>query len=135
MPTSRSLLSLRPLLLADAATCAAMGALLALAPEPIGQLTEIPVALLFYAGLGLFPIAAFMATVATRPTIRTAGVRLIILGNLGWVAGSVLLLLAGWIGPNALGTAFILAQALAVALLAGLEQGALRRTAQALKAG
>ena len=126
MSTFRSLLSLRNVLLVDAVTCGVMGASLALGASTIGTLTQIPPALLFYAGLSLFPIAAFMAAVASRPAIHPAAVWLIIAGNGLWVVGSFILVLAGWIAPNALGSAFIVGQALVVAALAKLEHGALR---------
>ena len=126
MTMSHASSAISRLVLADAATCAAMGAALTLWSGPIGQFARIPPALLFYAGLILFPIAVFMAVVATRPAIPAAGVWLIILGNIAWVAASLLLLVSGWIEPNALGTAFVAAQAVVVAVLAKLEHGAWR---------
>jgi hypothetical protein len=126
MSTLRSLLSLRNVLLVDAATCGVMGALLAPGANALGDLAQIPPALLFYAGLSLFPTAAFMAIVATRPSIHETAVWLIIAGNALWVAGSFTLVLSGWIAPNALGSAFIVAQALIVAVLAKLEHAPLR---------
>ena len=120
---------LRTILLFDAATCAVMGAALALASGPIARFTYIPPSLLFYAGLSLFPIAAFIAIVAMRPAPAT--VWLVILGNLGWVAGSALLLVSSWIAPNGLGYAFIAVQAAAVAIITKLEHGALRQAVPA----
>lgn len=117
-------LTLRRVFLIDAATCLAMGALLALASGPIAALTAIPAALLFFAGLGLIPISAAMAVTALRPA--TALVWLMILGNAGWVAASVLLLVTGWIAPNVPGVLLILAQAAAVVILALAEHTALR---------
>jgi hypothetical protein len=119
-------LAMTRLLLVDAATCVTMGILLTLAAGTIGRITQIPPALLFYAGLVLFPIGAFMAVVATRPTISPAAVRLIVLGNLAWVAASLLILVGGWIAPNTIGSIFVMSQALVVAALALLEHGALR---------
>lgn len=120
---------LRTILLLDAATCAVMGAALGLAAAPIARLTDIPPGLLLYAGLILLPIAAFIAIVAARPAPSL--VWLVILGNLGWVAASVLLLVSGWIAPNGLGYAFIAVQAIAVAIISKLEHGALRQTTPA----
>lgn len=114
------------LLLVDAASCAALGALLALVPTPVAGLTALPPALLLGAGLSLLPVAAFIAWVATRTPVPVAGVRVVVAGNLLWVAASLVLLVSGWIAPNALGTAFVAGQALVVALLAGLEHAALR---------
>lgn len=131
--TFRSLLSLRNLLMVDAATCAGTGILLALAAGPLGALTDIPSTLLFVVGIALLPIALFMAVVAARPA--HAAIWLIILGNALWVAGSLLLLLGPWITPNALGAGFIVVQAAAVAALAWFEHAALRGTPTALVAG
>lgn len=121
--------SLRALLLIDAATCAAMGLALDFGAGPIAAVTGFPETLLIFAGLALLPIAAFMALVAWRPL--PAGAWLVILGNLAWIAGSLLLLLSGWVSPNALGVTFVVAQALAVAILAELEYLALRARSSA----
>jgi hypothetical protein len=117
----------RTVLLVDAATCVAMGAVLTAATGLVATLTAIPSALLFYAGLALFPIAAFMVAVAMPATTWRPGVWLVIIGNVLWVVASLWLMVSGWITPNALGYVFITAQALAVALLAALEYLALRR--------
>ena len=117
----------RTILLFDAATCAVMGAALALLSAPLARLTEIPPALLLYAGLSLLPIAAFIAIVAMRPVPPL--VWLVILGNMAWIAASAMLLVGGWIAPNGLGYAFIAAQAIAVAIITKLEHGALRGAA------
>jgi hypothetical protein len=123
--TSRPANFLRNVLLVDAATCVASGVLMTLGSAPIAGLTAIPSALLLYAGLSLFPIAAFMAVTATRPVISRLAVWLIIDGNVLWVAGSLWIMVG--FAPNALGHAFIGAQALAVAILATLEVAGLRR--------
>ena len=119
-------LFLRRVLLADAATCVASGVLTSVLTSTVAGLTQIPSTVLFYSGLSLFPIAAFMAFVATRVALPVAGVWLVILGNLGWVLGSLWLIVGGGISPNALGVAFIVAQATAVAVLAALEYVGLR---------
>jgi hypothetical protein len=116
---------LKQILLVDAAICTGSGALLAAASAWAGQLMQIPPALLFYVGLSLLPIGAFMAVVATRDPVHPAGTRMIIIGNLLWVGASFLLLVSGWIAPNSLGSAFIVLQALMVAVLAWLEHTAL----------
>jgi hypothetical protein len=121
-------LSLPTLLLVDASTCALMGVILLFGSGPIAALTAIPAALLFYAGL------AFMTLAATRRPVPPAAAWIVILGNVLWIALS-LLLLAGWIAPNSLGVVFILVQALAVAILTILEHAALRDRAAVLKAG
>lgn len=110
---------LRTVLTLDAATCLAMGALLVAAAGPLSGPLDLPVALLFEAGLLLFPSAAFMLWAARRTDRLEWPVRAIAWLNLGWAAASfaVIALLA----PGPLGTAFIAVQALAVAGLAAVE--------------
>lgn len=124
----------RNLLLLDAVTCAVMGLLLVAAHGFIAGLTGIPSPLLLWAGAVLFPVAAFIAVIGTRRPPPAAGILLIVLGNTAWVIGSVLLVVMDWIAPNALGVAFILLQAVAVALFAVLEQRALHSGAAVARA-
>ena len=116
---------LRRVFCVDAATCVATGALMSLDAAPLATLLGLPGALLFWSGLSLFPIAAFMLWVATRRDVPRPGAWLVICGNAGWVAGSALVLLAN--APTGLGYAFVIAQGLVVALLAELEYTGLRR--------
>lgn len=127
MATANTANSLRTILLVDALACGALGAVLVPGAGLIATVTTIPAALLFYAGLLLLPIAAFMAFAATRALGSPSAVWLEIAGNLLWVAASVALMVGDWISPNLLGHAFIAAQALVVAALAALEHAALRR--------
>jgi hypothetical protein len=119
---------LKIVLLVDAATCAATGALMTIGADMVAKLTGIPSPLLLYAGLSLFPIAIFIAVVATREHLALPAVWLVIIGNGLWVAGSVWLLLGGAIAPNALGYVFVGIQAAAVAVLAELEYVGLRQS-------
>ena len=118
---------LRRVLMVDAATCVATGLLMTLFATPLATLLELPAALLAYAGAALFPIAVFMGWLAVRDDVSRAGTWLVILGNAGWVAGSVLVLLL--FSPTAVGYAFVIAQAVVVAFLAELEVYGLRRIA------
>jgi hypothetical protein len=119
-------LSLKSLLMLDAATCATMGVVLLLGVKPIAALTQIPAALLFWAGASLMPIAAFMALSARAVPVPAWAVSVVILGNAMWVVASILLPLAGLIVPNPLGWAFLVGQAGVVAILAKLEFDASR---------
>lgn len=119
---------LRRVLLVDAATCVATGALLALDAVPLSRLLGLPQGLLFSAGASLFPCAALMLWVALRERLSRAGAWIVVVGNAAWIAGGVALLLAS--APTALGYAFVIAQALAVALLAELEFIGLRRSVE-----
>ena len=120
---------LRHVLLADAATCTATGALMTLGSGVLARLTSVPPSLFWYAGLSLFPVAAFIAFVATRPLLSTPAVWLVVVGNIAWIAGSVWLMLGNAINPNAFGYVFIAFQAVAVAVLTELEYVGVRRNA------
>ncbi len=124
--TTRPPLTLRNLLWLDATTCAGFGAILALGSREIGALTQIPPAFLLYTGLALLPMAAAIATAAWPRAVDRRGARLIVTGNILWVVASALIVVAGWIEPNALGLALIAGQAVAVAALTTFEYGALR---------
>ena len=119
-------LSLKSLLMLDAATCVVMGAVLLLGSKPIASLTQIPAALLFWAGASLIPIAAFMAFSARVVPVPAWTVSVVIIGNAMWVVASILLPLGGLIAPNPLGWAFLVGQAGVVAILAKLEFDASR---------
>ncbi|TAJ34664.1 MAG: hypothetical protein EPO67_05725 [Reyranella sp.] len=112
---------LRRVLLVDAATCVLAGLVMAVGAKFVNGLTAIPTGLLLPAGLILFPIAAFMAFVATRAQVSRGAVWLIVIGNAGWIVASLYVVLGNAIAPNGLGQIFIGAQALAVALLTLLE--------------
>lgn len=113
-------------LLLDAATCVAAGALMAFGSNFVAGLTSIPAPLLYWAGVVLFPVAALMIYAGLQTPPPRALVWLIILGNVGWAIAS--LGVFGFIAPNALGYIFIIAQAGAVAVLAFLEHGAMQRS-------
>lgn len=118
---------LRQALLADAAMSGAAGLLMATAAAPLGGLLDLPVALLRGAGLVLLPFAAFLGWLAGGRSLTRTTVRLVVAVNVLWTVES-LALLAGWLAPNTLGTAFVLVQALAVALLAMAQHQGLRRS-------
>ncbi len=77
--------------------------------------------LMNYAGLSLFPFAALLIYLGTRESLSPSIVWAVIVCNALWTTDSFLLLLTGWIEPNGLGYAFIIAQALGVAVFTGLE--------------
>jgi hypothetical protein len=115
------------ILLADAATCVLMGLLLVVAAGLLGNLFALPSSLLFYSGWLLFPCAALMLFASKQSASSSAWVWLVIVGNLAWVVASLLVVTA-WFSPNGLGMAFVLFQALVVAVLAGLEYYGLRNS-------
>ena len=75
---------LRYVLFADAATCLACGLLLAICGGFLENLLGLPASLMFYAGLSLFPFAAFLLYAATRKSISKTIVWLIVSLNLLW---------------------------------------------------
>lgn len=117
--------SLRRVLLADAAVSGLTGLALWLGSALAAPLLQLPPALLRGAGLSLLPFAAFVAFVATRAQPSRLALWLVIGVNALWVLDSGLLLL-GPVAPSALGYAFVIGQALVVALFAELEYRAVR---------
>ena len=128
MQTIRISTFLRRTLFADAATCAVTGLLSIIFSETLGARLELPAQLLFYAGLSLLPFASFLLFVGTRRRTAAVFVWAIILLNALWTLDSFLILLAGWVAPNAFGYTFVQLQAIGVAVLAGLEFVGLKRS-------
>lgn len=128
MQTIRISTFLRGVLFADAATCTVTALLSMLFSEKLGAFLELPAQFLFYAGLSLLPFAAFLLFTATRERAASIFVWAIILLNALWTLDSFLILLAGWVKPNAFGYAFVILQAIGVAVLAGLEFVGLKRS-------
>ena|SRR5829696_861388 len=122
---------LRRVLFADAATCVATGLLLMLGSSLFDQYLGLPAALSRYAGVSLLPFAALLVYLATHEKLSPPALWAVVLLNVLWTADSFLLLLTGWVAPNELGYAFVIAQALGVATFAGLEYIGLRRAAMA----
>ncbi|MBI2770126.1 MAG: hypothetical protein HYX47_10915 [Burkholderiales bacterium] len=118
---------LRNVLFADAASCLATGAAQLLLTGWLAQQLNLPVMLLTGTGVFLLAYAAAVAFIATRDRLPRAIVWLLVIGNLGWAAGCVALLASGFVAPTALGTAWVLAQAATVAVLAELQWTGLRR--------
>jgi hypothetical protein len=118
---------LRLALLADAIASGAMGVLLAVAATPLGDWFGLPVALLREVGLVLIPYAALLAYLACRPATPRLPAQIIVAGNVLWVAGSLLLLASDLVSPTGLGIAFVIGQALIVAILAEAQFIGLRR--------
>jgi hypothetical protein len=108
-------------LLADGVVSGATGALMFLAASPLSELLGLPTALLRIAGFSLLPYAAFVLFLGMRHTVSRTAVWAVVGINLMWAADSLLLLATGWVAPTALGYAFVVFQALAVAAFAGLQ--------------
>lgn len=127
-PNSRETF-LRRVLLVDAASSALMAVALMAGADALAPILGLPKALLLGAAVAFVPFAALVLWIATRETLPRAGAWIVIGLNAAWAVDSVLLLFTDWVSPAALGTAFVLAQAAAVAVLAELEFVGLRRMA------
>ena len=132
MPTVSPSLLLRRALVADAAISGSTGLLMTLGADALAGLLGVPAGLLRYAGLSLLPYAAILAYLATRAGLPRPAVWAVIACNAFWAADSLLLLVTGWVGPTALGYAFVIAQALAVVAFAEAQHLGLRRSAAAV---
>jgi hypothetical protein len=131
MQTLRTSTFLRWTLLADAATCVATGLLMMLGSGQLEQFLGLPAGLLRYAGVSLLPFAAFLVYLAKRENLSTQGVWTAIVLNTIWTAASLLLLMTGRVAPTEPGYTFVIAQALGVAVFAGLEFFGLRKSTTA----
>jgi hypothetical protein len=109
---------LRFALLADAAASGLMGVLTAAGAGLLAPFLGLPSPLLFWAGLLLIPFALFVAWTGTREQLPSGAVGAVVIVNLAWVAGSFALLALLPHAPTALGYVFVIAQALAVLVLA-----------------
>lgn len=127
-PTPRDTF-LRRVLVLDAATSGLMAIALLAGADALSPLLGLPKSLLIGTAAVLVPFAALVLWIATREALPRAGAWIVIGLNALWVADSVLLLFTDWVAPAALGTAFVLAQAAAVAVLAELEFVGLKRMA------
>lgn len=118
---------LRRALLLDAVASGATGLLMIAGAGLVEGLLGLPASLLRGAGLVLVPYVAFVIYTGTRETISRPAVWAIIVANVLWAAASALLVLSGWVAPTGLGYAFVIAQAVVVALLGELQYMGLRR--------
>ena len=118
---------LRRVLILDAVLSAVMGAVMALAAAPLSSLLGLQASLLTWTGLSLLPFAAFVGWLATREMPPRTGLWAVVVCNALWAVGSFALLASGGFEPTLLGKAFVVFQALVVALLAELQFFGLRR--------
>ena len=118
---------LRRALQLDAVASGATALLMIAGAGLVEGLLGLPAALLRGAGLVLVPYVAFVIYTGTREAIPRPAVWAIIVANVLWAAASALLLISGWVAPTGLGYAFVIAQAVVVALLGELQYVGLRQ--------
>ena len=128
MQSHRSSVFLRRVLSADALTCFATGLLMMFGSDGLAELLGLPATLLLYAGVSLIPVAAFLAYLASHEALSQTMVWAVIILNIIWTVGSFLLVLTDWAIPTGFGYAFIIVQAMGVAVFAGLEYVGLKQS-------
>ena len=116
---------LRRVLWADAIASGASGLVMAAGAGVLESFLGLPGDLTRASGLILLPYAAIVAVVAARAPISRAAVWTIIVANAAWAVASICLLVGG-LAPTAFGYAFVIAQALVVAVLAELQYAGVR---------
>jgi len=118
---------LRLALKLDAVASGGLGLIAAMTAPLLAELLGFPSWLLAPLGLALVPYAALVWLTGTRARVNHSAAWAIVGVNALWTVDSIALVLAGWLPLTALGVAFVLAQAAAVALFAALQVAGLRR--------
>jgi hypothetical protein len=118
---------LRLALRTDALASGVLGLISLAAAPALDPLLGLPAGLLWPVGGALLVWAAALGLAASRPAIGRSIARSVIALNVLWVAASAAAVVAGWLPLTALGTAVVVAQAVAVAALADLQLVGLRR--------
>lgn len=127
-------LFLRRVLQLDAAATGATGLLLLGGTGFLHGLLNLPVSLMTYAGIFCVGWALTLGIASLRERISHGFVWTIIVANVAWVIGSVALLVSGYVSPTPLGYAFVIAQALAVDVFAGLQMYAMWKRGSEVRA-
>lgn len=117
---------LKTALAVDALSGAGTATLQLLMPRLLADQLGLPMALLLETGLFLVAFAALLAFLARRERVAAPLVWAIVIGNVGWSAGCVLLWATGLVIPTTLGVAFLTLQAAVVLALAAWEAAGLR---------
>lgn len=119
---------LRKALMLDAAASGAMGLIFVAGFSVLPAFLGLPQA--FIAGIGAVCLmwSVINGFAATRQRLPSAAVWAIIALNGIWVLESAVLLLSGWLQPTGIGTAFVVLQAIVVAILAEMQFVGLKRS-------
>lgn len=112
---------LRAVLWADAGSGLVLAALQWTLADPLSVWLGLPVALLQGSALVLLAYVALAGWLAVRSGQPRGLLALLMIDNWAWVAGCLLLAFGPWVEPTALGMAWLLGQAVAVAVLAELQ--------------
>ena len=127
-----SLSHLKTFLIIDAITCTSVLPLGFFALEPVAMLLGLPVGIVTIGAWICLAAALPMFLAAAQAVPNAALVKLIALGNIGWVAASLGVAAAYGAAMTGLGLVIVLAQAVAVLAFAVIEwKGAVPRLAHA----
>ncbi len=118
---------LRAALAVDSLASGVMGLGLTFASGPLSPLLGLPQPLLLGLGLVCIGWAGITGWLSRRPTLRRSAVWAVIALNAIWVVESLLVAFGGWVSLTGVGLAFVLTQALAVAIFAEAQWIGLRR--------
>jgi hypothetical protein len=122
---------LRLALRADALASGGIGLLAVVGASALEGLLGVPSALLWPTGAALVLWAAALWAAAARPIVSRAAAWTIVALNALWVVDSLATVAIGWLPLTGLGSAFMVAQAVAVGLFAEAQVVGLRRARSA----
>jgi hypothetical protein len=122
---------LKVALLADALVSGLVAALQLLAGKLLTGLLALPAMLLLESGVFLVAYVTLLLVMARSQRLWSWLVLMVIVGNVGWALGCLGLLQLLPAAPSALGIAFLLLQAAAVLVFAGLEWAGWRTSSPA----
>lgn len=114
--------------LADAVACGTTAALQLVGGQGLAVQLALPAQLLTGTGVFLALNSALLIVLAQFRTVWTPMAWIIILGNVGWAAITLDLVLMGTLKPSTLGVAFLTVQSLAVLALGALQYAGLKRS-------
>lgn len=123
-------LFLRRAIVGDAIITGAMAVLLVVAAGLLGPLLNLPESFLREVGIFLVVYAALVGFLGSRELMPKLAVWLVIGANALWAIDSIALLFTNWVQPNMLGQAFVVMQAVTVAVIAELQYIGLKRSEQ-----
>ncbi len=109
-----SILNLKNILVADALTCSVVVAVGLFAATPVGALLGLPANVVMIGGWICLAAALLMVVAALQKVPSPALVKLIALGNLGWVAASFAVVATFAAQMTGIGIAVVIAQAFGV---------------------
>jgi hypothetical protein len=121
-------LFLRRAIVGDAIITGAMAVLLVAAAGLLAPLLNLPESFLREVGIFLIVYAALVGFLGSRELMPKLAVWLVIGANALWAIDSIALLFTPWVQPNMLGQAFVVMQAVTVAVIAELQYIGLKRS-------